>query len=92
MAPQHGVCAAQDSLFYRAASPETGLVTAGADSCYVDVERFWNDFLRHAPKRRPATGKCSNLKQSPTQDRLHSVIFGMHAFHADAFCADCCFS
>lgn len=49
----------QDSLFYSAASMETGLVTAGATSKYVDIEPFWKAYLSSAPKHRVATGTRS---------------------------------
>ena len=67
----------QDSLFYSVASMETGLVTAGADSKYVDMEAFWKAYLITGPKRRLATGM-----------RLGSVT--RHASEARMSCLHAC--
>lgn len=54
-------CCAQDSLFYGAASSETGLVTAGAQERHLpDYERFWRERLAKRFKRghRMPAGVC----------------------------------
>ena len=56
---RHVAWYAQDSLFYAAASDETGLVTAGAQERHLpDYERFWREYLasRSSRSRRMSPG------------------------------------